>query len=273
MMVVDKDKCIGCGLCVTDCFPKDIELVDGKARFNNVTCIKCGHCIAICPTNAVSIEEYDMNEVLDYDKEKFSIEPDTLLNFIKFRRSVRQFKQKQVEEEKIIKIIEAGRFTETGGNSQDVSYTVLRENLGEVRELTLKSLNDMGEHLLANMTPKTRVYRRYAKMWVQMYKDYCENPNSPDLIFFKAPAVIVISSNLPVNGALAASNMALMANALGLGTVFSGFFTKAVNDTKELRELAQIKRNKEVVACMMLGYPKVSYKRTVPRKLADICWK
>ena len=38
-------------------------------------------------------------------------------------------------------------------------------------------------------------------------------------------------------------------------------------------DFAQIKRNKEVVACMMIGYPKVEYKRTAPRKTPDICWK
>ena len=32
MMNVNSEKCIGCGLCVKDCFPKDIEIVDGKAK-------------------------------------------------------------------------------------------------------------------------------------------------------------------------------------------------------------------------------------------------
>lgn len=272
-MIVNNDKCVGCGLCVKDCFPKDIEMVAGKARINNVTCIKCGHCIAVCPSNAVSIEEYDMEEVIEFDEKKFRVDSENLMNFIKFRRSIRSFKAKEVEEEKISKIIEAGRFTGTGGNSQDVAYSVLRENLGELRELTLKSLNNMGEHLLANMTPQNRIYRRYAKMWIQMYKEYCENPQSEDLLFFKAPVIIVVASNLEVNGALASSNMALMANALGLGSVFSGFFAKAANETKELRDFIQVKRNKQVVTCMILGYPNVEYKRTVPRKAADICWK
>ena len=45
MMIVDEEKCIGCGLCVKDCFPKDIEMIGGKAHINNVTCFKCGHCM------------------------------------------------------------------------------------------------------------------------------------------------------------------------------------------------------------------------------------
>lgn len=273
MMIVDKEKCIGCGMCIKDCFPKDIEMIGGKAQINNVTCFKCGHCIAVCPTNAISMDEYDMEEVINYDKQKFQIAPDNLMNFIKFRRTIRQFKDQEVEEEKISKIIEAGRFTETGGNMQDVSYIVLRENLEELRELTLKSLKNMGEYLLKNLTPETIRYKRYAKMWINMYKEYNENPQSEDRLFFNAPAIVVVTANSQVNGALASSNMELMTNALGLGTVFSGFLARAANETKEIKDFIQVKEGKEVVTCMIIGYPNVKYKRTVPRKAADIYWK
>lgn len=46
MFKVDKEKCIGCGLCIKDCFVRDIELIEGKALIKNITCFKCGHCIA-----------------------------------------------------------------------------------------------------------------------------------------------------------------------------------------------------------------------------------
>ena len=90
MFNVDRSKCIACGQCIKDCPAATISFVDGKADINNDRCIKCGHCIAICPVNAVSTDEYDMNEVLSYDKDTFSIDADNLLNFIKFRRSVRR---------------------------------------------------------------------------------------------------------------------------------------------------------------------------------------
>lgn len=32
MYKVDIEKCIGCGLCIKDCFVKDIELIDNKAN-------------------------------------------------------------------------------------------------------------------------------------------------------------------------------------------------------------------------------------------------
>lgn len=95
MMSVDKNKCIGCKLCVKDCIVRDIELLDGKANIKNISCFKCGHCIAVCPKNAVSTDDYNMDEVRGCNKEEFSIEAENLLNFIKVRRSIRSFKKQK----------------------------------------------------------------------------------------------------------------------------------------------------------------------------------
>ena len=40
---------------------------------------------------SLSIDDYNIDEIKEYDKDKFSVEADNLLNFIKFRRSVRKF--------------------------------------------------------------------------------------------------------------------------------------------------------------------------------------
>jgi len=183
MMNVNKDKCIGCGLCVKDCFARDINIIEGKAEINNVTCFKCGHCIAICPKNAILTDEYDMEDVKDYNKEEFSIEADNLLNFIKFRRSVRYFKNKNVEDEKLLKIIEAGRFTQTGSNSQNVSYIVVRDGIEELKGMALESLNDIGQGILSNLNPQTMPFKRYAEMWAKMYEGYKANPTGRESSF------------------------------------------------------------------------------------------
>jgi len=272
MIKIDVEKCIGCGQCVKDCFPNDIEIVYGKAHVKNVACIKCGHCIAVCPKNAVSIDEYSMEDVKEYNKEEFFIDEDNLLNFIKFRRSVRQFKDKEVEEEKIRKIIEAGRFTQTGSNMQDVSYIVVREGLEKLKILTFDVLKEIGEQMLSNLTPETMRFKNYAQMWIKMRDSYEQNPKENDRLFFNAPIVIVVTASSEVNGALASSNMELMTNALGLGTVFSGFFVRAARRSKKIREFLGVEEGKQVITCMVIGYSDVKYFRTVPRKEANISW-
>ena len=271
MFKVNDKICIGCGMCVKDCFVRDIELVEGKAVIKNVTCFKCGHCVAVCPVAAVSTDEYSMDDVVEYNKEKFTIEPDNLLNFIKFERTIRQFKEKDVENEKLLKIIEAGRFTQTASNAQNVNYVVIKEQIQEVRKITLEVLNSLGEYVLENST--NPLYKRYAKMWKKMYNDFIDNPLGIDNLFFRAPALIVVTSEHPLNAGLASANMKLMVDALGLGTVFSGFFTRACEGNSRIKDFLGIEEKQIVVTCMVIGYPNVKYSRTAPRKAPNIIWK
>lgn len=273
MMKINTETCIGCGLCVKDCFPMDIVMENGKARINNVTCMNCGHCIAVCPVNAVSTDSYNMDEILNYTPETFSLNEDHLLNFIKFRRSVRHYQAKDVETEKLLKIIEAGRFTQTGGNVQDVSFTIVQQGLQELKVMTINTLKQMGDYLLANMTAETLPFKRYAEIWVKMYEAFQANPEENDMLFFNAPAIIVLTAKSDVNGALAASNMELMMNAMGLGTCYSGFFARAAQTDDQIKAFLDVEEGKHVVACMIVGYPDVKYLRTVPRKEAVVVWK
>lgn len=273
MMNVNTEKCIACELCIRDCPVRCISLVEKKAQINNSTCLKCGHCIAICPVKAVDSDEYNMDEVVEYDKEKFYIDPENLLNFIKFRRSIRKFKNKEVEIEKIEKIIEAGRFTQTSTNSQDVSYIVVKDNKEPLREMVMEGLNNIGTHILNNLTPETKHFERYAKMWVKMYDTHKNNPNTEDRIFFNAPVVILVVSKTPINGGLASTNMELMTNALGLGTFYSGFLVRASHGNTKMREFLGLSEGEEIVTALVVGYPDVEYQRTVPRENASIRWK
>ena len=59
MVRVDQEKCIGCGMCSADCLAFNIVLDGDKATVKG-ECLECGHCVALCPTGAVSIEGYDM---------------------------------------------------------------------------------------------------------------------------------------------------------------------------------------------------------------------
>jgi ferredoxin len=52
-MLVNNDKCIGCGTCVDICPVNAISLQDGKAVINQEKCVNCGACAGACPVNAI----------------------------------------------------------------------------------------------------------------------------------------------------------------------------------------------------------------------------
>lgn len=53
---VDKNKCIGCGLCVESCPIGALDLVDGVAVVDPDKCTNMGACVKVCPTNALTLD-------------------------------------------------------------------------------------------------------------------------------------------------------------------------------------------------------------------------
>ncbi len=53
---VDKEKCIGCETCVSECPSEAISMVDEKAEVDSEACIDCGVCVDACPEEAISLE-------------------------------------------------------------------------------------------------------------------------------------------------------------------------------------------------------------------------
>lgn len=257
---IDHNECIGCGICVKDCPHQAIKVKDGKADMVLTNCMECGHCVAICPKAAISMNGYDMNEVVDYDKDTFTITPDTFLNNIKFRRSIRHFKNDPVEKEKIEQIIETGRFTPTGSNKQRIHYVVVKNPEDTIEKEAIKTFRKMKK--IAD------VAGRFVKLPIDTRKYNVDK----GFFFHGAKTVILVISDDAVDAALASTNMGTMAEAQGLGVLYVGFFTRAVKMNKTLQRQLSLKGKEKVITTIALGYPAVKYQRTVPRKTADVRW-
>ena len=250
-VTVNLEKCIGCGLCVKDCPASHLIIKEKKATIQNDTCIGCGHCYAICPNEAIAIDGYDYSNIhevvpfTNFNSEEF-------LKAIHSRRTIRQFSDKIIEDKDIEKILDAGRYSPTGANAQDVAYTILGSKQSDAEKICV-SLFRFG---------------------VNSAKKFSKSLNGieiDDNFFFKgSKLVILVSAKSKLNGGLASAYMEMMAATLGIGTLYSGFFETCFKLSPKLRRLIKLPKGHELCACMVFGYPKVKYKRTAPRNKANV---
>lgn len=263
---INYNKCTNCGLCVIECprrYSEDEE--QDKIIFHDPSgsCILCGHCIAICPEEAVLYENMgddpyvfdgieDLSNYIPYEK---------MYNFLRANRSIRHYKNEKVPDDILQKVLRAMECAPTGANLRAEKFAILSK-----RE-QLKSLSDaIMEELLKN--PATR--SQFSESFKIKNKIY-EYP-----MFHDAPHVIFVYSNgrtafehYNIGNIITYGRLA--AQSLGLGTCYNGWTQIAFELNHKLTKLAGIKGKSWGV--ITLGYPDVNYLRCPPRSHKKVSFK
>lgn len=165
-----------------------------------------------------------------------------VLSAIRDRRSVRSYSSKEVEDEKLDKVLEAARLSPSASNRQSWKFIVVRD--AEMRAKLADAAN--GQMFIA-----------------------------------QAPVIIACCGTDPdgvmmcgqhrhsVDLSIATSYMILEAHEQGLGTCWLGSF-----DEKKVKELLGIPANVRVVTMTPLGYPAGAVSKTPRKQPGDvICYE
>jgi nitroreductase/NAD-dependent dihydropyrimidine dehydrogenase PreA subunit len=300
VMMVDAEKCTSCGLCIKNCPFKCWEMGENKIPKlkDDYACFSCSNCMVVCPVDAVSMvqpyrveggffdtgfPEYRMPET-PKDAEGKPAEYNEVERVILNRRSVRNFKADPVPEPFINRIIEAGRFAPSGGNTQPWKFAVVTDKA---------FIQEMEE---ACYDINSGLYNLYAKEETLMnFVEAAGKPLPVSLcdyrvigggfravarrelpIFLNAPCVIFMAGNdkltFPdLNVGICGQNMNLVAMSLGLGFCWNNFGA-SVTHVPEIMEKLGFGEDWRVVSTAAIGFPKFKQQGMVPRMYRPVTW-
>ena len=185
-----------------------------------------------------------------------------LLEWMKHRRAIRRFETKQIEEEALRQILEAGLYAPSAGGRQGVIFAVCQD-----REVNQK----LGQIKRANSQPRMASGDNYVSREQPSIADDPKLTNA----FYDAPTVITMFA--PKNFlfsaedcAVAAENMMLAAEVLGIGSCYigQGWTAFAGPYGQEILRKWGIRTDYYAVMQLLLGYPKEgdSHPTAKPRK-------
>lgn len=286
-ILIDTTLCKSCKVCVEICpngiFQTANNLTSVKPERIDL-CFRCGQCMSACNEKAIQVSG------LDYNKDFFDL-PDSITSFdnlIQSRRSVRAFKEIPIPKDKLEQIVNAITFSPPGFPPLKTEIVVVQNKLLLRQSLPyMISLYDKLMKGLKSPVAKYIIRRKIGSEKFQTIQNhivpmfniklpYMKN-GTEDAITRNAQAMILfhgnkLSDNFKADIYIALGYALLKAHSLGIGATAIDLIPPAIERTPYLRQLFQIPEDNEVVASMILGYPKYKYKRAIQRQLKSITW-
>jgi len=265
---VDQDRCTNCKKCVSDC---PVLIINGKTPFPEIkegkegNCLKCQHCLAVCPEGAISILGNSPEDSISIDAPVADSEG--LANLMKLRRSTRRFAKVGLERELIHDLMIKASYAPTAKNENAVQMTVVdsREQMLKLRELTYEAIKQRKE--TQGLPSEHQQYGNFQKLW---------DEKKIDVLFRNAPHILIVSN--PISGTLPEIDATitltyfdLLANSQGISTLWDGFATSVIEEVApELKSTFGIPDDHKVVMALLFGKAGVKYARSIQNEIPNL---
>lgn len=250
-------------------------------------CIGCGHCMAICPQEAIRISGRCLtpDDLLTLPDKHENASYEGVLTLLQHRRSIREFKAVPVEKELIDKVIKAAQTSPMGLPPSDVNLLVF-ESQAKVRQFA----EDFCDYLtgikwlvsgwfLALMRPfwgKTNdeLFRGFVRPTIHLFLDNMKK--GINLVNYDAPVAMYFYGSPyadPADPIVAATYAMIAAESLGLGTCMLGAVHPLIQNGKAAQKFRQkygIRYKSREGLFVIMGYPKLEYQKGIRRSFASI---
>jgi nitroreductase len=229
-------------------------------------------------------EEKNSNETVERLKTEFTETEKVILS----RRSVRLFKKEQVPAFMIKRILEAGRFAPSAGNSQPWKFIVVREPeiiAGITKEVV--TICKLSTALIDYRRPGYGWLRPLSKLFIGLkHTDLHPGPfeivplmaEGKADVWWGAPTVILIFKDVrgvscpDLDCGIAGQNMVIAAHSMGLGTCWVGFARPAFQYMRKWRKRLGVEYPYKFASTLAIGWPAGSPNGMVPRDTHATEW-
>ena len=182
-----------------------------------------------------------------------------VMETILHRRTIRRFETKQIEEDALQQILQAGLYAPSAGGRQGVLFVVSQDR--EVNE-------QLGKIKRANSHPRMATATSYVSKEQPSIADDPKLTNA----FYDAPTVITLFAPKDFlfsaeDCAVAAENMMLVADTLGIGSCYIGQGWTAFADPygQEILRRWGVRTDYYAVMQLLLGYPRENDRHPEPK--------
>lgn len=272
LFTIDESKCKKDGICVEACpigvifdfsdRSKVPQPVEGFAFL----CLNCGHCVSVCPQGALTHKNLSPDDCVPINKE-MALNPEQTEHFLRSRRSIRNYKKKAVEKEKLGQIIKMASYAPSGHNLQPVHWKVVhgREKVRQITALVVEWM----EGMLRDQPDLSKMlfFDEMVRQW-HLGNDIISR-NTPALILANGTAGDTFADN---SCKIAMTYLDLAVPSFGLGSQWNGFIQMAIAAHKPLQEALEFPANFTNYAAMLVGYPRHKYHRMPTRNEPRITW-
>ena len=186
-----------------------------------------------------------------------------VMDAVMTRRTIRRFSERQIGEEELQQILQAGLYAPSAGGRQGTVFVVsqdreVNERLGRIRRV--------------NSHPRMSTATRYVSREQPSIADDATIKDA----FYGAPTVITLFGPKDFifsvdDAGCAAENMMLIAHSLGIGSCYIGEAGPSFEDPYGEEVLARwnIGEDRYPIAHVLLGYPREGDKHPAPKARKD----
>ncbi|HSD63943.1 MAG TPA: nitroreductase family protein [Ignavibacteriaceae bacterium] len=286
---IDFSQCSDCGLCSVVCKDLTLTMKNGKIQIdvNPVFgCVGCAQCVAVCPEDCIEIDGRTivMDDFVPLTEFKTAADYKGLYSLMFKRRSTRDFKNKEIEQEIIDKIMLAASTSPMGIPPSDVEVVIFNGK-EKVKAFSTDFLNYLESIKWMFSRWSMPFWKPFiSKEDYEMFKSFLiplinflveRNKKGEDWLLYNAPLAMYFYGSPyadPADPYIPATYAMLAAETLGLGTCMIGSIHPFLKGKRAevLKKKYKINPKNKQGIFVIMGYPKVKYHKGIKRTFAKV---